>query len=159
MSILMHVVLLSSLKLQTSFRLVWDGNIPYDTSRWDFADRLCARGFSDIVDVAVFNNRGCDDAWGLVTMVTYFIRRLMNCSHQTLRSCSVPNWMKRHVDVVDWAFSACRRGSEGSVAHSFVLIVAVVSIFLMIDCRAQRLVVDWLSNALIHSWLQSGLTL
>ena len=46
---------------------VWDGNIPYNTSRWDFADRLCARGFSDIVDVAVLNNRGCDDAWGLVT--------------------------------------------------------------------------------------------
>ena len=46
---------------------VWVGNIPRDASRWDFANCLRERGFSDIVDVAVFNSRGCDDAWGLIT--------------------------------------------------------------------------------------------
>ena len=47
---------------------VWVGNIPRDTHRWHFANSLGARGFSDIVEVVVFNNNDCADAWGLVIM-------------------------------------------------------------------------------------------
>ena len=47
---------------------VWVGNIPYGTFRLHFANSLRERGFSDIIDVAVFNNRNGVDAYGFVTM-------------------------------------------------------------------------------------------
>ena len=59
---------------------VWVGNIPYDTFRLHFADSLRARGFSDIIDVVVFNNRNGVDAYGFVTMPSKLrATQLMDC--------------------------------------------------------------------------------
>lgn len=63
------------------------------------------------------------------------------CINQTMRSCGDSNWMKRHVDIDDWSFSACYRNSECVMAHPIVVIAFFVRLIV------ERDVWLWINNS------------